>query len=122
MATTWAVRDGRAEWNGRPLRGWVDDLVAEIVQQLDPVAVWLIGSVARGDDRGDSDVDLLVVLRSFSPTDALALKRRIHGKTQVPVPFDVSFTEPERFARRSAIAGTLERAAAREGRRVYERG
>lgn len=122
MATTWAVRDGRAYWDGRPLRAWVDNLVAEIADELDPVAVWLLGSVARGDDDADSDIDLLVVLRSFSPSDALALKRRVHGGTKVPVPFDVAFTDPARFSRRAKIAGTLERAASREGRRVYERG
>jgi predicted nucleotidyltransferase len=121
MATTWATRDGRALWNDRPLRAWVDDLVEEIARDLDPVAVWLLGSVARGDDDADSDIDLLVVLSSFSPIDALALKRQVHARTKVPVPFDVAFTDAGRFSQRSRIAGTLERAAAREGQRVYER-
>jgi predicted nucleotidyltransferase len=122
MPTTWSVRDGLAHWNGRPLGAWVDDLVAEIASELDPLAIWLLGSVARGDDDADSDIDLLVVLRSYSSTDAVALKRRVHAATKVPVPFDVAFTDPARFTRRSKIAGTLERAASREGRRVYERG
>lgn len=104
------------------MRDWVDELVAEVVDELDPVSVWMLGSVARGDEGPDSDIDLLVVLRSFSPTDVLALKRHVHERTTVPVPFDIAFTDPDRFLRRSKVAGTLERAAVREGRCVYDRG
>jgi len=121
MATTWVVRNGRALWNGRPLRAWVDDLVAEIVEEFDPISVWLLGSVARGDDDADSDIDLLVVVESFAPDETMSLKRRLHRRTQVPVPFDVSFSCPDRFSERSMIAGTLERAASREGRLVFQR-
>jgi uncharacterized protein len=41
------------------LQGLVDRLVAA----LDPQAIWLFGSRARGDHRPDSDFDLLVVAR-----------------------------------------------------------
>lgn len=36
-------------------------LVARLVSALDPQAIWLFGSRARGDHRADSDFDLLVV-------------------------------------------------------------
>lgn len=121
VSVTWAIRDGRAEWNGRLLAEWVAPLVDEIVALLDPEVVWLFGSVARGDDDGDSDIDLLVVLPAFDPADTIRLKRRVLGAVSVPVPFDVAFTDPARFAQRARMAGTLERAAIREGRTVYER-
>ncbi len=109
-------------WAGRLLVEWVPHVVDQVVALLDPEAVWLFGSVARGDDDGDSDIDLLVVLPHFDVAATIELKRRVHSGVRVPVPFDVAFTDPRRFASRAQIAGTLERAAAREGRLVHERG
>lgn len=109
-------------WNGRLLADWVGDLVDQVATLLDPDAIWLFGSVARGDDNEDSDVDLLVVLPSFDPAETVALKQRVKRGVSVPVPFDVAFTDPERFAERARVAGTLERAAFLEGRVVHGRG
>ena len=39
------------------------ELVRRLVAGLDPEAIWLFGSRARGDHRPDSDFDLLVVTR-----------------------------------------------------------
>jgi predicted nucleotidyltransferase len=108
-------------WNGRLLSDWVPDLVGEVVALLDPEAVWLYGSVARGDDNGDSDIDLLVVLQSLDPASIMELKRRVYDSVTTPVPFDVGFSDPGRFSQRARIPGTLERAAVREGHSVYER-
>jgi len=120
-AVTWEVRDHKALWNGRHLRDWLEPLVGELTQEFDASEVWLFGSVARGDDGGDSDLDLLVVLDTYAPDEAVALKRRAIRAVRSPVPFDVAFTDPERLVHRSRIAGTLERAAIREGRRLYSR-
>lgn len=38
-------------------------VVARLVEALDPAAIWLFGSRARGDHRPDSDFDLLVVAK-----------------------------------------------------------
>jgi hypothetical protein len=81
----------------------------------------LFGSVARGDDAADSDVDVLVVLDDYEPEAAIDLKHRAICSVRCPVPFDVGFTDPGRLARRSRIAGTLERAATIGGRVVYRR-
>ena len=39
----------------------LDEMVAAIVQEIDPEQIYLFGSRARGDARPDSDVDLLIV-------------------------------------------------------------
>ena len=38
-------------------------LVERLVDELDPLAIWLFGSRARGNHRPDSDFDLLVVAK-----------------------------------------------------------
>jgi hypothetical protein len=121
MANTWTVDAGKAVWDGRRLVDWLPDVVAELVRTFDPVEVWLYGSVARGSDDGDSDVDLLVVLEEYDPADAIELKAAALRAVTSPVPFDVTFTDPARFGQRSAIPGTVERAATLEGRRLHRR-
>jgi predicted nucleotidyltransferase len=107
--------------DGRRLSDWLEPLVEELAREFDAVEMRLFGSVARGDDDGDSDLDVLVVLDAYEPNEAVALKQRAILAVSSPVPFDVAFTDPERLASRSRIAGTLERAATREGRVVYRR-
>jgi len=56
------VVDGKARYEGRTLAEWVPSLVDDLVRALDPIQIMLFGSVARGDDTKDSDVDLLIVV------------------------------------------------------------
>lgn len=121
MSSTWAVEDGKAVWDGRRLDQWADVIVADLVTEFDPAAVWLYGSVARGDDDGDSDIDLLVVLDTYEPRDAINLKTRAFKGSASSAPFDVSFTDPDRYVSRSQIPGTIERATVLDGRCLYRR-
>jgi uncharacterized protein len=41
----------------------LEGVVARIIEKVDPEAVWLFGSRARGTHRPDSDFDLLVVTK-----------------------------------------------------------
>jgi predicted nucleotidyltransferase len=121
-SVTWEVRGGHALWHGRPLDDWAHDLASELVALFDPIEVWLLGSVARGDDDGDSDIDMLVVLDCYDPHAASSLKLQMSRSTAVRAPFDVAFTDATRMQRRARIAGALERAALNEGRLMYRRG
>ncbi len=122
MSSTWTVEEGKAVWDGRRLAEWIPVLVEGLVQVFDPAGVWLYGSVARGDDDGDSDIDLLVILDRYDPADAIELKTEAFRSVVSPAPIDVSFTDLPRFEQRSGIPGTVERAAMLEGRRVHLRG
>ena len=97
MASTWTVEDGKAVWDGRRLADWLPDLTADIAGALDPVGIWVYGSVARGHDDGDSDIDVLVVLDRYDPSAAIELKVQAFRCSSIAAPFDVSFTDLERF-------------------------
>lgn len=63
-----------------------DDAIAEITRKLvdfyRPVRIYLFGSVARGDDGPDSDLDFLVVVPDDLPEDRLrpgAGRRAVRG-------------------------------------------
>lgn len=49
----------------------LDRMVRQIVRKVDPVAIYLFGSRARGDARPDSDYDLLIVGGNRNTTEAL---------------------------------------------------
>ena len=113
MSSTWTVEDGKAVWDGRRLDEWTEVLIADLVSEFSPAAIWLDGSVARGDV--DGDIDLIVVLDSFDTGDAIVLELRAFNAATTNAPFDVSFTDPDRYLERSRIAGTIERASSTAG-------
>ena len=122
MASTTTSRTAKLSGHGRHLDGWTEVLAADLVAEFDPAAVLLDGSVARGDDiDGDIDIDILVVLDSFDTRDAIDLKVRAFNTAATYAPFDVSFTDPDRYLNRSRVAGTIERANVLDGRCLYRR-
>jgi predicted nucleotidyltransferase len=118
---TWTALNGRARWNGESLHHWSNVLTDELVAIFDPVEVWLFGSVARGDDGADSDLDVMIVLDHSNTADALELKRRALISTTTPAPFDVTFSDPDRLAQRASVVGTIERAVRLDGVLKYRR-
>jgi len=108
-------------WSDRTLDEWLDDLLSQVVAAVDPQAVWLFGSLARGDDTGDSDIDLLVVLEDTDPRSPVELRRAVRDLVTTPVPYDLAFSTRSKLTERSRIAGSIERAATRDGRALYER-
>ena len=102
----------------RPVREWVPVVVERVFRGSDAQRVVLFGSVARGDERVDSDIDLLVVLPHVTRAHDDAV--RIMGLLRdIPCGVDVIMTDDERLARQSKVPGVI-RVALREGR-TFER-
>ncbi|MHB8290102.1 MAG: nucleotidyltransferase domain-containing protein [Acidimicrobiales bacterium] len=113
-------RRGKVLYDGRTLAEWCPDVVSAIVYAVNPVEIILFGSVARGDDGPDSDVDLLVVLDSAAPATKLERAVTARASAESPVPVDLFVTDMTELAERGDLPGLL-RVAIREGRRVYAR-
>lgn len=111
--------DGR--WNGRTLREWLPDVVDDIVRACHPVKVILFGSVARGEEGPESDLDLLVVLDEIDPDEKPELMGQLRRAIAAPVPVNVFLTDAEEIERRRDVVGSLQYWPLREGEVVYQR-
>jgi uncharacterized protein len=116
----WQVVDGRARYRGRTLAEWVPRVVADLVAAHNPVRVLLFGSVARGNDGPDSDIDLLVVLPEVDRHRHHEVLVDLARAITAPVPVDLLATDPAEIAERGDLPGIL-RVALRDGRVVHER-
>lgn len=98
----------------------VERIVARIVERFSPQQVIVFGSTARGDNRPDSDVDLIVVMPVAGSRRHLAteIERSLIG---IPVAVDLLVLTPEELAQGRDTVGTVVRPALREGRVAYER-
>ena len=116
----WQVVDGQIRYYGRTLSQWVPDVVGDLVATADPLRVLLFGSVARGVDGPDWDMDLLVVLPEVKRNRQHELTVKLARAISAPVPIDLLVTDPAEIAGRGTCPGIL-RVALREGRVVHER-
>ena len=102
----------------------IDDMVQAIVDEVDPEQVILFGSRGRGDERQDSDVDLVVVeAEPFGPKRSRhkEMVRLYHAVASFPVAADVLvYSREDVDYWRDSLNHVLARAL-REGRVLYER-
>lgn len=109
------------KWNGRTLREWVPDAVEGIVRACNPVRIILFGSVARGEEGPDSDLDFLVILDRLDPKERAHLMGSIRGAIDVPAAIDIYVTDVRETERRKDVIGSIHYWPLREGEVVYQR-
>ncbi len=97
----------------------LDEIVRRLVDKLQPGKIILFGSRARGNQRPDSDVDLLIIKPSSEPPHR-RLRPAYQALWGIRVPIDVLWYTPEEVADWSTISGHVITRAAREGRVLYE--
>ena len=78
-----------------------------MVRAVDPAEVILFGSVARGDDGPDSDIDLLVVFEHIEPAENRPMMARIRSAIETFAPVDVIVTDPTEMAERHDDVGSI---------------
>jgi uncharacterized protein len=99
-------------------RAWVDEAVDVLVREFNPLKIFLFGSRARGDDRQESDIDLLVVLDKIDDRRETrdALYRAL---PRMPISVDVFAADPDELARTGDSVGSFVYPVLREGEVVY---
>ena len=98
----------------------VEDAVRVLVRVLHPERVYLVGSMARGEDRAGSDIDLVVVLPDDAPRQHLLLHGVYEALLGLEVPVDVVPFRRGTFERQRNSLMTLPYLALKEGRLLYD--
>jgi uncharacterized protein len=96
----------------------IQQFVDQIVAAFAPERVILFGSHARGDATPDSDVDLLVIMRTKQQTIEQAVE--IRQAIRRPFPLDLLVKTPDDVAARLAMQDCFLTTIMTEGRMLYE--
>lgn len=113
--------DEQGRYDGKTLQELWPSVVDEVVREVDPIEVILFGSVARGNDGPDSDIDVLVVFDHIDPAEKRPMMARIRSAIQTFAPVDVVVADSAEMDQRIDDVGSMLYWPAREGRSVYRR-
>lgn len=108
-------------WDGRQVRDWIPEVIDDVVAAFDPVRVIVFGSVARREERPESDLDLLVLFDDMATEDRRSLMGRVRGAISAPIPIDVLVASVAEYEALKDVNGSPYYWPAREGRVAYER-
>lgn len=99
----------------------IQEIVQRLIEHYHPERIYLFGSVARGDDGPDSDLDFCVVLADDAPEELFrsgAIYRELRG---VGYPADViPWRRTDFDARGEHVVASLPATILREGRLLYD--
>jgi len=102
-------------------QGQINEITERIVKNFNPQKIILFGSYANGTPTEESDLDLLVIKDSDSPSRLQNRKvRRILSDLRIPI--DVIVKTPEEFRTYRDIIGTIIYPANKFGKVIYESG
>lgn len=107
------VTNGKVLYEGESLLVWASRVAERIVERCGASRVILYGSVARGDDGPDSDIDLLVVMPMIGRRHDAAV-RVLNELRDLPAPVDITVVDPAHLGEEASVPGVV-RAALREG-------
>jgi len=99
---------------------FLDQIVEIIVSVVAPDKVILFGSYARGDNRKDSDIDILVLKNGLKNERDVAseLYMEFFNK-KIRKPIDIIAMDPEKYDRLSDDIGYIYKTIKREGKVIY---
>ncbi|MBV9279535.1 MAG: nucleotidyltransferase domain-containing protein [Chloroflexi bacterium] len=97
----------------------LQEAVQRLVVAAHPLKIILFGSQARGDTGPDSDLDLLVVLRTV-PDKRAEMVRLREALRPLPIPIDVLVFALHDLEEWGDVRGTIVYPALREGIVLYE--
>ena len=98
----------------------IDEITRRIVERFRPQRVVLFGSRARGDERPDSDYDLLIIAPSNEPRWRRTVPVYVElAALQLPRDVDVVWWTSDEVAEWSNVKTHFITTALREGKELY---
>ena len=102
-----------------PTNADIQRIVDLVVAEVSPLRVVLFGSAARGEQRANSDVDLLVVVSDDSDLDGVERALYLMRRPGVRAAVDFVVTTPTILSRHGDDVGFVYRRALLDGRELY---
>ncbi len=96
----------------------IQSIASEIARRFHPNKILLFGSYAYGKPTPDSDVDLLVTMRT--PLRPVEQASRIRKEVDFPFPVDLLVRTPEQIDKRLAMGDGFIRDVTCRGKVLYE--
>ncbi|MCU0644413.1 MAG: nucleotidyltransferase domain-containing protein [bacterium] len=98
----------------------LDNLIESVVKEINPIKILIFGSWARGENKAESDIDLLVVMPDgiHRRKTAQMLYRNIRG---IGVPFDLIVATVSDLEKHRNNIGLIYSTILSEGKEIYAR-
>ncbi len=97
------------------------ELITRLVDEFHPETIYLFGSHAWGQPREESDLDLLVIVRTSRQKPIQRAVRAQRSLRGVKASIDVLVKTRREFERYASVRASLEAQIAREGKLLYGR-
>lgn len=97
----------------------LDEVVRRLVATLQPERIYLFGSRARGDADGDSDLDILVIVKHSDAPQHRRAQDAYHTLWGIRASLDVLVWIVDEFERQVPVVASLPATVVREGRLLY---
>jgi predicted nucleotidyltransferase len=100
----------------------LEEIVEQLIQNYRPQQIILFGSLAAGEAREDSDIDLLIIKEtSETPLARRVHVRRIVSQAERRVPFSPLVLTPQELAQRLALGDPFYQDIIQRGKVLYVR-
>lgn len=103
----------------RELPPELDEITARLVAEFDPEAVYLFGSYAWGEPDEDSDLDILLVLKSSTVSPTKRAARAYNALWGVRTPVDVLVRTQAELDRFRSVPSSFTASILQNGRKLY---
>ncbi|NOH01278.1 MAG: nucleotidyltransferase domain-containing protein [Chloroflexi bacterium] len=97
------------------------EMVKRLVDEFNPETIYLFGSYAWGRPKDESDVDLLVIVKTSRQKPIQRAARAQRSLRGIKVPVDVLVKTHREFQRYVSVKASLEAQIMREGKLLYGR-
>ena len=100
---------------------FIEQIVGTIVSTVAPDKIILFGSYARGDNKKNSDIDILILKKGLKNERSVTKRLYMDFFTQrIPVPVDLIAMDYEKFDALSSDIGYIYKTIKQEGIVIYE--
>jgi predicted nucleotidyltransferase len=100
----------------------IKQIVAFIISKISPERIVLFGSYARGENRADSDVDILIIMKNLkNEREITGLLYKELLKVDISIPIDLITVDYDNYIKLKDKIGYIYKTIEREGQILYDK-